>query len=1706
MDNLLYRVLLVEDNEDDYLIVRDLLRDITTTAYDLQWVPTYEAARQVLTCDQYDVCLLDYRLGAATGVDLVREFASGTAPFILLTGNEDYEVDVEAAKAGAADYLLKGHINALLLERAIRYAIERKRAEQKVLATEVRYRRLFESAHDGILILDAATCKITDVNPYLMELLEYSREELLGKELWEIGLLEDAQASNAAFRVLEERGYMRYDDLPLETKAGERREVEFVSNVYGENGHRVIQCNIRDITERNRAKRVEHESQRFLQATLDALSSHIAVLDETGEIVAVNKAWQQFAQENGGSARRCEVGANYIEVCERVVGERIDEGLKVACGIREVMAGQHEAFCLEYPCHSPGEKCWFNVCVTRFVGEGPVRVVVAHENITASKLAEIKLLRSEARFRTAITEAPLPLIIHREDGQVLQISKGWTQYSGYTIEDIPTIHDWVERAYGKSSVQAQEYIDELYQITEPRDEGEWTVNAKNGKPRIWDFRSTPLGTFGDHNHVVISAAIDVTERKQAEEKLRASQANLAMAQQVAHMGSWEIDVADLDDMSKNALHWSDEVFRIFGYQPGQIEVSIENFLCAVHPDDRELIASAMSQALHENKLYSLDHRIILPDGEHRVVHEQAKIVFDEQTGTPLKVVGAVQDITEQKQAETRLREREEFQRVLLGNLPNGSISVFDRDLRYILAAGRNWEMLGIAPEQVIGKTPEETFISDQASRAMSYYRRVLDGESVEFELIHGGRFYNISATPIYDQEDNVVNVLAVSQNITERKQAEVALVQAEERYRSIFENAVQGIFQSDAQGHYLSANFALAKMYGYDSPDTLMNELTDISQHLYVEPERREEFTRLMARHDRVSKFESPVRCTDGTVIWISEEARTVRDECGELMYYEGTVEDITVRKQAENALRYSEEKYRSLALATSQIVWSTPADGMVEDMPAWRAYTGQSVEEVRGWGWTTALHPDDLEATCNTWLHCVAAKCHYETEYRIRAANGRYRLFAVRGVPVLRSDGSIREWVGTCADIQDRRVAEEERDRFFTLSLDMLAIISSDGYIKRLNPAFGATLGFSNEEMMTVPFLDFVHPDDHAATLAEQKKLEAGAKVMLFENRYRCRDGSYKWLRWTCAPSGDLWYCVAHDITSIKKSAAALHKANDELEAHVMERTAELGAANDMLHAELTERRRTEEALREAQQMLELVMNQIPQAIFWKDRHCLFLGCNYRLAADAGFNSPEEVKGKSDFDLPWAEYAADYQADDQLVMETNTPKFNIEEHSYQANGKVVWLRTNKIPLHDSENQVVGVLCSYEDITEQKRAVAAIQEARREADAANLAKSEFLSRMSHELRTPLNAILGFGQILNKEALTPLAKESVDYIIRGGRHLLGLVNEILDIASVEAGRLELSLEVIALNDVVPEACALVRPLAAERNILINESSGAWHGNYILADRQRLKQVLINLISNAIKYNREDGEVEISCDQKPDGCISVAVRDTGLGIAPHDLSKLFTPFERLNAATAQIEGTGLGLVLSQRMITAMGGVLRVESVVGQGTTFIFELPQADPPEEQLASLSKVAPDAGANWSAEHTYSVLCIEDNPSNLRLMEAIFQDRPEITLLSAIQGSIGLEMARQHEPDLILLDLNLPDIHGKDVLTRLQQSAITRDIPVVIVSADATSGQVERLLSAGAKDYLTKPLNVNQFLLTVDKLLRTTPEPDTESSTGNAAG
>jgi signal transduction histidine kinase/ActR/RegA family two-component response regulator len=374
-----------------------------------------------------------------------------------------------------------------------------------------------------------------------------------------------------------------------------------------------------------------------------------------------------------------------------------------------------------------------------------------------------------------------------------------------------------------------------------------------------------------------------------------------------------------------------------------------------------------------------------------------------------------------------------------------------------------------------------------------------------------------------------------------------------------------------------------------------------------------------------------------------------------------------------------------------------------------------------------------------------------------------------------------------------------------------------------------------------------------------------------------------------------------------------------------------------------------------------------------------------------------------------------------------------------------------------------------------------LREAKEAADKANAAKSEYLSRMSHELRTPLNAILGFAQLLELEDLGEEQRENLHFILSAARHLLALINEVLDIAAIEAGRLPLSLEPVAVADVVAEAVSLIRPLADQHQVLLVSPPVSCQV-HVMGDRQRLKQILLNLLSNAVKYNRQGGRVQLECGPTGDDRMRIQVADTGPGIAPEAIDQLFVPFERLGSEQTGVEGAGLGLPLSRRLAEAMGGTLEVATTVGQGSRFFVELPQAEGPVQRAERQQELEEPAQPDPEPASELTVLYIEDNLSNLQLVERVLSRRPGVRLISAMRPQLGLELAAEHDPDLILLDLHLPDMPGQEVLRRLQAEPRTAQVPVVVLSADARPSLIDELLAQGVRAFMTKPLDVKELL------------------------
>ena len=588
--------------------------------------------------------------------------------------------------------------------------------------------------------------------------------------------------------------------------------------------------------------------------------------------------------------------------------------------------------------------------------------------------------------------------------------------------------------------------------------------------------------------------------------------------------------------------------------------------------------------------------------------------------------------------------------------------------------------------------------------------------------------------------------------------------------------------------------------------------------------------------------------------------------------------------------------------------------------------------------------------------------------------------------------------------------------------------------------------------------YFKLIHPKDRPACERAMAASVDEKKPLRWEGRHRLASGQLKWLQVSAQPeitaNGDvLWDGVMLDTTERRKAENRLRMLESSIE-----------NANDAI------------LVTEA----EPFDLPGPRIIY----------ANRTFTKMSGY-SLEEVLGQTPrmFQGPKTDPAA--RAKIRAALEAWQP-VRIEVLNYRKDGSEFWVELNIVPVANERGWYTHWVSVQREMSERKEAEQVLEAARDEAQRANAAKSEFLSRMSHELRTPLNAILGFSQLLEMSNPSPKQRENIGQVLRGGRHLLNLINEVLDISRIEAGKLEFVVEPVKVARVLEEAVALVRPLAVPKDITldINRTERSLDGVMVQADRQRLKQVLLNLLSNAIKYNHPSGRVDLICDRAAGGCLRISVRDTGSGISAKDLPRLFHPFERLGVNQSEVEGTGIGLAISKRLAEAMGGTVSVESVENQGSTFSLELPiAAESIPSTEAQDTQTLPPVVEAVSEPATHTVLHIEDNPSNLTLVAEVLALRPQLTLISTMQGRSGLDMAREHHPDLILLDVHLPDLAGDVLLRELKEDPRTRDIPVVMVSADATPLRIQRLLDLGARAYLTKPLEVPMFLHTIDHAL-----------------
>ncbi len=895
-------------------------------------------------------------------------------------------------------------------------------------------------------------------------------------------------------------------------------------------------------------------------------------------------------------------------------------------------------------------------------------------------------------------------------------------------------------------------------------------------------------------------------------------------------------------------------------------------------------------------------------------------------------------------------------------------------------------------------------------------------------------------------EDGTILWHGFISDITERKQADEDLDESREKYRGLSEASFEAIFFSE-NGRCIEQNMAAEIMFGYTNEEALGRYGTD-----WIAPEYRE-----MVMNNMLSGLEDPYEAfalrKDGTTFPCMLRGRR--------MYYKGrnvrvtSLTDITQQKMAQDALQFQTILHSTMISNISDVIGIMGIDGVMK-------YKSPNIEKYFGWkpqdligtdGWLT-IYPDDLDRIQKEFSDLVKNDKSVKTvTYRYKCKNGSYKPIELTATN-LANDPVIQGVLLNYHDITEREEAENslrrseaEKAAIIRAVPDLMFRIRRDGTYLDYMSTDQNILFLPREQFLGKTISQVLPPDlalqsmtaietafHHEEMAAYEYSLKVNGKLRYFENRM-------------IVSSADEVLSIIRDITYRKESEVALALQSAAFESFA----------------------------------LAIIITDIKGVIQWANS--AFTGLTGYLTDEAIGKTPGALvkSGKQDKDF--------YKRFWDTLL--NKEIWTGELINRRKDGSHYYEEQTITPVLDSKGNISSFISIKIDITERKRIEQALIVAKNEAEKANQAKSEFLSRMSHELRTPMNSILGFAQLMEMGELNPKQKKSVRNILNGGKHLLNLINEVLDISGIEAGRVSLSFAPVQLSSIIRETIDTVDPFASAMHVKLELIDSGQDWLFVKADHHRLRQVLLNLINNAVKYNRKGGSVMIKTELQPVlapaiAFVRISVSDTGPGINPELIEKLFLPFERIGAEKTGIEGTGLGLMVVKKLMNAMGGSVGVESVPGEGSTFWIELPhvadhETEPEQTEHRSVRNT-------MITEKTGTILYIEDTASNTELVEQILLDqRPSIHLVSSTKGAQTVPLSIEYAPDLILLDLDLPDMQGFEVIRLLQAEEKTMAIPVVVVSADAMAHQIEKLMNAGAKDYLTKPLDIMAFLQVVDE-------------------
>jgi PAS domain S-box-containing protein len=960
----------------------------------------------------------------------------------------------------------------------------------------------------------------------------------------------------------------------------------------------------------------------------------------------------------------------------------------------------------------------------------------------------------------------------------------------------------------------------------------------------------------------------------------------------------------------------------------------------------------------------------------------------------------------------------------------------------------------------------------------------------------------LSASLMHDAQGQLVGVMGISRDITERKRAEeelrryqehleerveertAELGKSEERYRTLFDGVPVGLYRSTPAGEMVDANPALVEMLGYPSrEDYLAIDLANV----YVDQQDRVRWQALMEREGVVRDFECRLRRYDGTVIWANDTARAFKDERGQVLHYEGSIEDITERKRAEDELRRyqehleelveertaelreSEERYRTLFDGVPVGLWRSTPEGLHTD-------DNLAMVEILGYPSREALQATDMVSAYLDPEERLQARAMAEREgtghvleTQMRRHDGSVIWVRQSGRAVRDDQGKLLYYEGSLEDITERMQFEEEirrqKDYFEALfTHNPVAVVTADldANVVSWNPMAEKLFGYTQEEAIGKHIDDLVarHDSIRAEAASYTEQMPKIGRVQVTTRRSRS-DGS---------------------LVDVELLALPLILAGENVGFYAM-------------YHDISERKRIERELRHQKEYFEALFVNSPAAVVtigpdgnvvsWNPSAERLFG--YTQVEAVGQNIDDLIARDDSVRAEAVGYTESYRGEAYTGVMEEYPemvddlgRLHATTKRTRKDGTLVDVELSGLPVIVSGEEV-GVIAIYHDI-------GPLQQARREAEAANQAKSTFLANMSHELRTPLNAILGFSHLMDGDPnLTDEQQENLVIINRSGEHLLALINDVLEMSKIEAGRVTLQETGFDLYDLLDSLEEMFRLRAAERGLTLSLRRAEDVPRYVVTDEGKLRQVLSNLLGNAAKFTQEGGvalRVEATPFAQGRQTLHFEVEDTGPGIAPDDLHKVFEPFVQATVDRGTQEGTGLGLSISRQFVRLMGGDITVSSELGRGSLFRFdvrvglageaEVEQARPRRRVLGLVpDQRAPDGGR-------FRLLVVEDRENNRRLLVKLLESLG-FQVGEATNGREALEIWERWQPHLIWMDIRMPVMDGREATQRIKATPQGSSTVIIALTATAFEEDREKILSEGCDDFVRKPFRTDEI-------------------------